>query len=87
MRAKSDTKKASPVFKAQVPKVLKDPTSYKVPEQKPLTQEKKVKFVDHPLRDVEEKPIKNVFENNYRLVQEYEQEVNKLAALNELIKS
>ena len=35
MRAKSDTKKTSPVFKAQVPKVLKDPTSYKVPEQKP----------------------------------------------------
>ena len=32
MRAKSDTKKTSPVFKAQVPKVLKDPTSYKVPE-------------------------------------------------------
>lgn len=43
--------------------------------------------MDSPLHDVKEKPSKNVFENNYSLVQEYEQEVNKLAALNELIKS
>lgn len=35
MRAKSDTNKASPVFKAQVPKVLKDSSYYKVSEQKP----------------------------------------------------
>jgi len=62
MRAKSDTQKAPPVFKAHVPKSLKDPTSYKVPEQKPPTQEKKVKFVDHR---VETKPSQNVFENNY----------------------
>ena len=36
------TKQAPPLFKTTTPKVLKDPTSYKVPPKKPL--DKKVKF-------------------------------------------